>query len=329
MAPVTKFITALVSANTLYDIFRDAEGKVLNNTSLELETWGASNHTRVDYAFALTNKSGDMFTAAVDDNFPIGATLFRFTYEQGGANPAEGDTLLYGPIPVEWTGESVIVDGEEASITDLCNYAYAKIGGAWKQNKLSSYFETTDSAEQCQLLWPKVRKEVLVRGSKEGFNWQEAVKYAESGDELSGDNIPDMAEWEYAFTLPSDYLRMIAQISEAHHTTEYEFEVMRGMLLTNTYSNDDGDSAYLKYIYDNDVPTTYGDPLYNAMATKLAAELAGVTVGAKRRSELIQEYEGLILQLASSKSQTEVFHDDKGYTNPAERRFHRYGRENG
>lgn len=325
MATITKFITAYTDGTTVYDLFRDEDGKVLHNTTLLLVPWVAA--ARADYAFELTDKSGEMFTRPPNDSFPIGVTLFRFTYEQGGADPADGDTLLYGPIPVEWTGESVIVDGETSSLTDLWNYAYAKLGGAWEQNKLASSNETTDSAELCQLLWPKVRKEVLVRGSKEGFNWEEATKYAESGDELADPNIPEMANWTRAFTLPTDFLRVIAQVSEADRTAEYPFEVMRGLLLTDSYGNDDEDSAYIKYIFDNDDVTTYGDALYNAMATKLAAELAGTTVGAERRNQLIQEYETLILSLAASRNQAQVFHDDKGNENIAGRRHRRYGRE--
>jgi len=329
MSAITKFITAYASGSTLYDIFRDADGQVLHNTLLTLGTWGASSQTRVDYAFALTDKSGDIYTADPDDSFPIGTVLYRSTYLQGEAAPADTptDTLLYGPIPVEWTGESVIVDGETASITNLCNYAYAKLGGAWQQNKLASYNETTDSAELCQRLWPNIRKEVLIRGSKGGVNWEEALKFSETGAELADANIPEMANWDYAFTLPSDCLRVIRQVSELDRGTEYAFKVMRGMLLSDSYGNEDADVAYIEYIYDNDNVDEYGPALYNAMATLLASELAGATVSAERRAELRAEFESLVMQLASNQQQAQVYFDDAGEENIAGRRHNSYGRE--
>lgn len=160
-----------------------------------------------------------------------------------------------------------------------------------------------------------------------GVNWEEATKYIECGAELSGDNIPDMADWDYAFTLPSDCLRLIAQVDESDHTAEYDCEVMRGLLLTNDYSNDDEDSAYIKYIFDNDDITTYSPSLYAAMATKLAAELAAVIVDTKRRNELLTEYENYILNLAEERNQAQVYYDDKGDTSPADRRFNKYGKK--
>lgn len=326
MASITRFITAHTAGVTgVYDLFRDEDGQVLNNTTLLMVAWVAA--ARADYAFALTENDGEMYSADVDDSFPIGTKLFRFTYEQAGAAPADGDTLLYGPIPVEWTGESVIVDGEETTITNLCNYAWAKVGGAWQQNKLASYYETTDSAELCQRLWPNVRKEVLIRGSKGGVNWEEALTFSETGAELADANIPDMADWSYAYTLPSDCLRVIRQLNEEDRTIEYPFKVMRGMLLSDNYGNADNDVAYIEYIYDNDTVSDYGPALYNAMATLLASEIAGATVGAERRQQLRAEFESLVMQLASSQQQAQIYHDDKGKENIADRRHNSYGRE--
>ncbi len=322
-----KRIVAYASGSTLYDIFRDQDGQVVHNTTFALEAWGASGHTRADYAIALTDASGDLYTSEFDDDFPVGAELYVNTYLRAGATPADGDTLLYGPTKIEWSGAALIVDGEDITVTALCNYALMKLGGAYKEHKLTSYFETSDTAELCQRLWPQVRKEVLIRGSKEGVNWSEATKYAESGAALTGVNIPEMAEWEYAFALTTDCLRVIAQVDESNRTTEYGFEVMRSMLLTNDYSNGDADSAYIKYIYDNDDVASYSPSLYNAMAVKLASELAPVIVDAKRRSELIQEFEGLIMSLAVGKNQAEVYNDDKGDTDPAGRRFNKYGKK--
>jgi hypothetical protein len=325
----TRRLTGYASGSTygLYDLFRDEDGNVLNNTTLTLEVWGASSHTRVDYSFSLTDLSGDLYGGDFDANFPIGTILYRSTYEKAAATESDSDTLIYGPERIEWTGESVLVDGEEASITALCNLAFIKLGGAAKTIRLSSYFEETANALLCQQLWPQVRKEVLIRGGKAGVNWEEASVYAELGEDLADTTTIEMADWTYIFALPSDCLRVIMQTAEDARTAEYECEVLQGHLLTDTLSNTDEDTAFIKYIYDNDDITTYSPTLYAAMICKMAAEMAPVIVNSDRRNQLLEEFETLVLSLAGGKNQSQVYYNDKGKTNVKDARHRPYGRD--
>ncbi len=120
-------------------------------------------------------------------------------------------------------------------------------------------------------------------------------------------DVPESGDWEYAFALPSDYLGKAKQIDELFHSStkpryipEYDKKIMQGFLFTNVYSNSDGDSAYIKYIYDLEEPDDFSPMLYDAVVILLASELAAAVLSDKgqRRMELEREYEGLTLPLA-------------------------------
>lgn len=191
--------------------------------------------------------------------------------------------------------------------TDLCNYGLFKVGGAgegtgsYKINKITGSGRT-DTEKQCGILYPLVRKEVLVRAW-----WQCATKYSDAG---AADTDVAKGDWEYAFALPSDYLGKGKQIHEDHYRStkhrfqsEYDKEITQNLIFTNEYTNSAGDKPYIKYIFDYDPTDTslFKSLLYNAIATKLAAELAPVLLadkGSMRRYFLLQEYENMILPIA-------------------------------
>jgi hypothetical protein len=165
-----------------------------------------------------------------------------------------------------------------------------------------------------------------------------------------------IADWQYLFDVPSDYLALLCQLSQTRQTQKYDarvldftsyahvvkgsdglyyycianvtgaalntpitggsyatywtattdyegidFEVGRAyksansgkILVTNTLSNNDGDSAYIEYLAYvqggiSDDPTKYPEGFKNAMATRLAVE---IEVDYDRRVKLLQEYE--------------------------------------
>lgn len=121
-------------------------------------------------------------------------------------------------------------------------------------------------------------------------------------------DAPESGNWEYVFAMPSDYLGRAKQIDESYHRStkarynfEYDKKIVQGFLFTNLYSNADGDSAYIKYIYDLEDPSEFSPLLYEAVAVKLAAELCPCILadkGSMRRYYLLQEYERLTLPLA-------------------------------
>lgn len=193
--------------------------------------------------------------------------------------------------------------------TDLCNYALSKVGGGGDLGsfKITNYDDAvadkSDDAILCRLLLPPVRKEVLCRA-----RWLEATKYAELTADITS---IEKADWEYAFTLPTDYLGRCQQINEDYHRStkpryivQYDKEIVQGILFTNEYSNSDDDAAYIKYIFDLTDVSKFSPLLYNAIATKLASALAAVKLADKgvRRLQLEQEFEQLVLPLAEGEN---------------------------
>jgi len=70
------------------------------------------------------------------------------------------------------------------------------------------------------------------------------------------------------------------------------------LLATNDFSNTDGDSAYIEYLAYvqaafGDMPKYYPENFKNALATRLAAEIAMDSKDYKRRTELLTEYKRL------------------------------------
>ena len=76
----------------------------------------------------------------------------------------------------------------------------------------------------------------------------------------------------------------------------YQYNATGPMLATNALTNVDGDSAYIRYVAyaragRSDQPQYYPKNFSNALATRLAAEMAENTKDYKRRRDLLEEYE--------------------------------------
>lgn len=204
----------------------------------------------------------------------------------------------------------------DVTVSNLCKDALDKIGGGDAKFTIESINDGSATANLCLRKYPQVFKEVLCRAW-----WNEATKFADLGGELSG---VEKAGWEYAFNLPSDYLGKCKQINQDYYYStkiiiEYDKMIMQGKLFTNNYSNTDGDSAFIKYIFNLTDVSKFSPLLYAAVATKLAAELSPsilVDKGNVRRYFLLQEYESIVLPLAEGENAEEKGdnEDDGTYT---------------
>jgi len=197
-----------------------------------------------------------------------------------------------------------------ADDVEICNLALARIGGGEDTRTISALGTSGDkTSELCDLLFNPTRKEVLKR-----LQPQECCEYEDLGSESS--DTPEMAEWLYVFDLPDDFLHLIRQTDEQYHKLNYDCEVKLGYLFTNTLSNDDGDSAYIEYVVDEDTVTVFSDETVKCITTKLAAELAprivGVEYGHKRRLELLDEFEKLVLPVAKGTNHAQQ-HDENSH----------------
>lgn len=296
---------------------RPSDGYVWYPAGETFEEWGTNNRTAADYA-AITMTESASGSCYYIGSFPTDITT-EAKYDvqlrlRSGANPADSDTPI-GLEQVDWTGaEEVEEEVVEVTWTDFSNYALSKIGGGGEDVgsfRIANLYETTDTAALCRVLIPQIRKEVLCRAW-----WNEATKYADLGAELSG---VKKAGWEYAFNLPQDYIGRCKQINEDYHKStkpryiaEYDKEINQGRLFTNNYTNSDGDSAYIKYIFKLTDISKFSPLLYEAMAVKMGAELAGALLAdnGERRQVLLREYEGLVLPVAEGANQEEIGDDE-------------------
>lgn len=143
-----------------------------------------------------------------------------------------------------------------ASIVEICNMALYKVGNL----SIASLEDETKEARACKVFWPLVRNEML-----QAHPWNFAMARADISAEL----IPSPAfEWEYAYTLPADCLRVWELWG-----TEDEWIVEGNSLLTNK-----AEEIYIRYIKRLETSARYSPAFDVCLATRLGAELAGKLV---------------------------------------------------
>lgn len=126
---------------------------------------------------------------------------------------------------------------------DLCNLAIAMVGGM----PIVSLDDLTDEAKICKATLPLTKSMCLTR-----WEWNGVTKFADLGAKRDDDD-QEQADWEFVFNFPDDFLHLVAQIDEGDHKKKFAHKVMGRQLLTNDYSNTNGDSAYIEYISISDV----------------------------------------------------------------------------
>jgi len=313
MAAFSVFYTAGLN---LFSCVRDLTGKVWYPSGKAFEAWGASGHTAANYAAALTDKAGGMYQGEFDGNISPGYYIIQ-TFCRIGAVPADTDRPIYSEWGVwsgiAWNAVTVKTPADLAGISyavDICNLAVSMVGGA----KDKMFVTDIDNAqpgtveEMCQKLYPLCRKEVLSEIAP-----PEATKYAKLSP-LSA-NLPEIADWEYVFSLPSDLLVFGGLIDEDDHEIVYPCEWRETYLFANDLTSSDNAYAYISYTYELKDVTKYSALLALAIATKLASRLVE-PLGLKdaKRIALLAEYEELAkpkaMDLAARQQYVEQdFHD--------------------
>lgn len=303
--------TSYTSGVTMYGIvFRKSDAKVWHPTAEDWETHGTGSRTNADYnAVAMTEQGASGYYIG---DFPTDITTAALydvqLREQAGATPANSDTIV-DTVKIDWTGTAAVEEEVvEETVTSIANRALAKIGGGEKALRIQSINENTDISNLLQGLYPSVRKRVLCRRY-----WNGATKYADLGAEVT---VTEKAEWEYSFNLPSDYLARCKQTDEGDHTKNYDHQISEGVLFTNTYSNEDGDSAYIIYVFNLTDVSKFSPWLEEAIAILLAAEASSAILNDKgvQRQNLIEEFERYTLNVGDGVNQAEVYDKDEGNT---------------
>jgi len=196
--------------------------------------------------------------------------------------------------------------------TDLCNISLGKIGGAGDQLQGNAFISSIDGTDNvstfCKFSLPRVRRRSIIDLAIRECPFRETVRFKDLGAEIS--DAPEIGQWQYAFNLPSNCLVVIRQfnensISTRKHPTNYQtrtnvnyqWEMIANakgngkILLTDTLSNYDTDSAFIEYAIDITTVGAFSEQMIECIATLLAAELCPV-VGRdmEARAAMMQEY---------------------------------------
>lgn len=155
--------------------------------------------------------------------------------------------------------------------TDLANASFAMI----REDPITDIDDPNDNrAKEAKRLWRTVVRGAVLRA----FDWN-CVRTQQALNSIAN---PRSQEWGQAYALPNNPFclaaRRIASFNAAPYPGRFEpilipFEVVGRTLLT------DESSAMLIYTYLETNPGLYDDLLFDAAATRLAAELAFSRVG--------------------------------------------------
>jgi hypothetical protein len=160
-----------------------------------------------------------------------------------------------------------------ADETSICNLALAKLG-------ISPIMALTDDSKQaqfCNRFYAQTRDEVL-----QGHRWNFAMR--RTALNLLAD-APE-SEWNFAFQLPVDCLRVVQLNGYQTNERMGEFSVEGGKLLANA------EVANIRYVARVEDGSLYHPLFVHALATMLASRLAGPLTGSRNMpTELLQEYE--------------------------------------
>jgi hypothetical protein len=150
-----------------------------------------------------------------------------------------------------------------ADVVLICNRALQLIKNT---KRIAALTEGTKEANACEVIYDEMRDTLL-----EMHQWNFATKRVQ----LARLTDPPAFEWDYAYSLPSDCLRVVSvhPSSDGRGTVYYKLE--NGNILT------DEKEVYLRYIArvedPNLMPPTFRNALVKLMASSLAVGLAQST----------------------------------------------------
>jgi len=165
------------------------------------------------------------------------------------------------------------------SVVSICNMALGKIGAA----AITAITEATDNARACNRFYEPVRDELLRR-----HPWNFSVNRA---------TLAQLAEapaygYDHAYQLPSSpYCLRVLELYE-ERDSGYDFLVEGRKLIT------DSDTARIKYISQVTDPTQFDATFVEALATRLAAEIAIPVTGESNIAEAMLKLYELKIQEA-------------------------------
>lgn len=142
------------------------------------------------------------------------------------------------------------------SVIQICNNALGAIG----ELPITSLTDNTKAARACNQRWTSVRDAVL-----RAHEW--ACCSTDASLSASA-TAPLSPEWDYAYPLPSDFLRII-RVSTTSAVVVDLWEIVGRQLLSNEIA-----PVIVRYVKRETDPTQYDSLLSEALTSRLAYELA-------------------------------------------------------
>lgn len=155
---------------------------------------------------------------------------------------------------------------------DCCNSALQRVGAT----TILSLSDNTPEARACQIAYDSNRRDELRR-----HKWNFAIKRAV----LAPDTEPPAFDYEYAFTLPTDCLRVLRP-----NTPDLDWQIEGRKILTN-----DSNILRLRYLADIEDTAQWDGSFYNVVAAALAVDLVErLTQSNVKRRDLMADYDAAV-----------------------------------
>lgn len=139
------------------------------------------------------------------------------------------------------------------TVTDICNLALAKVGA----DSIQDITQNTRAAIKLNSIYEPIRDSVLRE-----HPWNFAIKRVK----LYPTSTTPAFEYDHEYDLPNDCLRILT--IDEQELDEIEFSIEGRKLLS------DEDYLDVRYIYRNEDPSEYDATFCNALAWRLASEIA-------------------------------------------------------
>jgi hypothetical protein len=163
-----------------------------------------------------------------------------------------------------------------ASVVDICNIALSNLG----DQKISSLSDANERARVCNLRYDDVRDSVL-----RSHPWSCAIKRTQ----LARNDTAPVWGFDYAYSLPSDCLRVL-DVEE----WETPFRIENGNIVT------DAEKVKLKYIKQVLDPNEFDSLIIQAIALKLASEIAESLTGRPElRNNMLSKFLSVVAEARS------------------------------
>lgn len=154
------------------------------------------------------------------------------------------------------------------SVIDCCNSALQRVGAA----SIMSLGDNSPEARACSIAYDSNRRDELRR-----HKWNFAIKRAK----LAPDATAPAFDYTYAFTIPSDCLRVLRPA-----TADLDWQIEGRKILTN-----DDAILYLQYIADIEDAQQWDPSFYNVCAAALAVDICErLTQSNAKKQQLTLEY---------------------------------------